>query len=326
MAENDNPNQGIGLQESMKQIADLLDQEEEGNQEEEAQSTASAVEPEYETEEVEYEGEPQLDEDTEEEEEQPQLYAVKVNGRKEEVTLDELLNGYSRASDYSQKTMELAERRKAFEANSEAVDRERQQYATLLPQLAQQLQLGGEEETPDWDKIYEADPLEAVKLERQWRTRKEGREKKLQAIQLEQQRLMAEAQKNQEVEFKKYLDNEKLKLPELIPEWKDQKVMAAEREEIKSWAVKEGILRPETVGRITDAGQVRSLRDSWLRARGKQKVKAVKKTASARGRTVRPGSTTPKGKNNARKTAESRLKQTGHWRDAADLISQMDLE
>ena len=48
-----------------------------------------------------------------EEEEQPELYAVKINGQEEQVTLDELKSGYSR-QDYTQKTQKIAEQEKAF--------------------------------------------------------------------------------------------------------------------------------------------------------------------------------------------------------------------
>merc|ERR1712224_646361 len=67
---------------------------------------------EEELEEVE-EQELQEDQVEEEESEQPQLYTIKVDGEEQEVTLEELQNGYSRQRDYTRKTQELAQQRKA---------------------------------------------------------------------------------------------------------------------------------------------------------------------------------------------------------------------
>jgi hypothetical protein len=54
-----------------------------------------------------------------------QVFKVKANGQELEVPLDELLNGYSRHSDYTKKAMELADQRKQFEASVQAArDRE----------------------------------------------------------------------------------------------------------------------------------------------------------------------------------------------------------
>jgi len=59
----------------------------------------------------------------EEEVEELPRYRVKVSGEEVEVTLDELLNGYSRTADYQKKTQSLAEQRKAVEAERIKIDR-----------------------------------------------------------------------------------------------------------------------------------------------------------------------------------------------------------
>ena len=90
----------------------------------------------------EYESEPELEaeaDDTEEyveddgdyevdeEEEQPETprYYVKIDGEEQEVTLEELRNGYQRQADYTRKSQALAEQRKAYEANLQAITSER---------------------------------------------------------------------------------------------------------------------------------------------------------------------------------------------------------
>jgi hypothetical protein len=86
--------------------------------EEEAEEALESDEVEYEVE------EPDAQTDT--------AYTVKIDGEEFEVTLDELRNGYQRQADYTRKSQSLAEQRKAYEANLQAVQAERNQYAQVL--------------------------------------------------------------------------------------------------------------------------------------------------------------------------------------------------
>lgn len=67
-----------------------------------------------------------------------QFYDVKIGGQTRKVPLAELLNGYQRQQDYTQKTMALAEERRGFETKFEA---ERTQLRDFLskPENVQQL-------------------------------------------------------------------------------------------------------------------------------------------------------------------------------------------
>ena len=51
--------------------------------------------------------------DLEEDQEQPNFISVKIDGVEQEVTLEELKNGYSRQQDYTRKTQKLAEQTKS---------------------------------------------------------------------------------------------------------------------------------------------------------------------------------------------------------------------
>ena len=65
---------------------------------------------------------------------------VKIDGKEVEVKLSELKNGYQRQADYTRKTMELSEQRKAVEIETQKARYERQQYADGLQQQAALLQ------------------------------------------------------------------------------------------------------------------------------------------------------------------------------------------
>jgi hypothetical protein len=87
-----------------------------------------------------------------------------------EVPLDELLNGYSRHSDYTKKTMELAEQRRQFEAAVQAAQQRETAINTFLRdanQIAQYYQhLTGQQLTPAQQQALQqaVDPNEVATI------------------------------------------------------------------------------------------------------------------------------------------------------------------
>ena len=144
---------------------DVVETESEAEVEVEAEAE---VEVEDDFEEGEEEVEQSLEEQTEVEEElQPTAYTVKIDGVEQEVTLDELRNGYSRQQDYTRKTQELAQKRKSFEDQQAELAKKDAIYAQLLPQL--EASLNGElENEPDWAALYESDPIGYVREKDVW--------------------------------------------------------------------------------------------------------------------------------------------------------------
>ena len=193
--ENSNPT-GTGSI-SLNEAASLLISPEQGQETEDAQQDEEILEAiedgiegieesesESDGDESEEEGESDEDEEQDEESEQPQTVKVKVDGEEVEVTLDELKSGYSRTKDYTRKTQELAEQRKAFEAEATAIREERQVYGQLLNQLHQQIQASQGQE-PDWEYLRQTDPIEYSLQWAEWSRKQTQR----QAIEQEQQRL-----------------------------------------------------------------------------------------------------------------------------------------
>lgn len=89
------------------------------------------------------EGEEQSDDEEAEDaddEQPPATVKVKIDGEEQEVTLEEAIKGYQRSADYTRKTQELAETRKAVEAESQALAAERERTTQLLTALEQSLQ------------------------------------------------------------------------------------------------------------------------------------------------------------------------------------------
>ena len=111
-----------GVVAAQEAILGLLDSKEQPDQEEqpseETQDVEASDETTEETEEVEETESEDVDDDESEESEEEEVededesestvYTVKVNGQDVEVSEDELIKGYSRQQDYTQKTQQLA--------------------------------------------------------------------------------------------------------------------------------------------------------------------------------------------------------------------------
>ena len=264
-----------------------------------------------------------LDSEAEDLEEEPteQTYTIKVSGEDVEVGLEELKSGYSRQADYTKKSQVLAEERKAFQQDANAVALERQQYAQLLGALQAQLQ-AGTEEAPDWERMYEEDPIEATRQERAWRVRNDQKQQNLQAIQLEQQRVGEANAKEQQEQMRQVIAHEVQELPKVIPEWKDETVAAKEREELREYLISQGV-KEEELGALVRANHISVLRKAMLFDRGTRKVRKAAK--DGRSATVKAGSKASNKKSASRrqKAMRQRLASRGRVEDAASIIETL---
>ena len=141
-------------------------------------------------------------------------YRVTVDGKEMDVPLDELISGYQRESSFTQKSQALAEDRKGFHGEQEAVRQERESYAQVLAQLQQQMESASQPNI-DWETLERENPVEWVK-QRQLAT---DRQAQVQAVTEEQKRMQAMlGQQNQE-RLQEKLAVERQMTLEKIPEW-----------------------------------------------------------------------------------------------------------
>ena len=246
---------------------------------------------------------------------------VEVDG--EEITVEELKRGNLRQRDYTRKTQELAEARKQLEANYEEIQRERAQYAQMLPALQERLQQPVEQE-PDWDTLYDTDPTMAAKAERQWRKQQEERAAQLQAVEAERQRMMGLEQQRLEQMQARYFEEQREILPELIPEWRDSSVASKEAKDIRGFLLKEGFSEQDVNG-LTNATLVKLARKAMLYDQGQTRAtEAKKKPKTQKTKTLKAGSrsTQPRPKSE-QKQALQRVRQTGRVQDAAAAIKTL---
>jgi len=268
-------------------------------------------------EDLEYDDEEDGEEETEVEEveEQP-VYRVTVDGEEIEVTQDELLNGYSRQQDYTRKTQELANQRKTIEQQAQELQQRDAIYAQLLPKMEAQLQ-GELVNEPDWDSLYNDDPIAFVREKQIWDEKKE----KLKAAQAEQQRLQQESYAQQQQLIAQQVQEGQQKILEIIPEWKNAEVAQKEKLAIRDYGINVLGYLPQEMDAIYDYRALLGLRNAWLNSKT---VEATKKkpTQKAPARVARPGTTTRKKSVAPAKRAKQVLAKSGKVQDAAKVFEQ----
>lgn len=304
----------------MTPTEEVEEQQEEQVEQAEEEAVEDIVEDDYDIDEdiEEAEEEVELDEqESFEEEEQPQVYSVKIDGQEQEVTLQELQQGYSRQKDYTRKTQELSQQRKDFEAQQAELVKKDAIYKELLPRMEQTLE-GELTNEPDWKSLYESDPIAYVREKDVWNEKKE----KFKAVQAEQQRLQQEHLTGQQAEIQKAVEVGNQRLLEAVPEWKDADVALKEKQSIAKYAMDVLGYSQDEINQVYDYRALLGLRGAWLHH---QTGKAIKKkpVEKAPARVGKPGSANKPRTATPLKKAKQRLAKSGKLRDAARVFENL---
>ena len=304
------------FQKNVKEFESYLAPEEEKPEGEEVEENAESID--EESEEIE-DDDPQeeAEEEIAEEEEQPELYTVKVDGIEQQVTLQELQQGYSRQQDYTRKTQELSNLKKEFQQQQSELSQRDAVYSQLLPKMEAQIK-GDLENEPDWQKLSEEDPIAYVREKQIW----DQKQERLRSVEAERQRLEKEAVEKQQQKVLEMIQYGQQKLLELIPEWSDDKVAAKEKVAIREYAINVLGYTPQEMDQVYDYRALLGLRSAWLQS---QTAEATKKkpTQKASVRAGKPGSSTRKVSVAPEKKLRQKLRKTGKTQDAAKVFEHM---
>ena len=295
-------------------------------EEEESQPVAEDESFEEETEEEE---EPEGEEESEETdvEEGEELYTVKVDGTEREVSLNELLNGYSRQSDYTKKTQQLSQERQQmgqlqqqWQQEMIAAQTERQQYIDALGQVVNQSMTGLEEYANiDWETLKEDDPIAYVTRRDEFREAQEN----VRAMQGQQ----AYAMQQQDAEMQnaiQYRAREEMgMLVEKVPEWKDKETRQELTKNLREYATGQGFSPEEISSLIDHRSLIVLMKAQKYDAMQNSDVKSKK--LKNKPKVVRSGTgTTSKATSKSKRAAKmKRLQSSGHVDDAVSILEDM---
>ena len=325
---NQESNDSVETQEvdAIETFANALDAQEsedkpEVEDEQENEEVVAQADEETESEEVEEESDEDeleaTDEDDEDsdEVEEAQTFKVKANGEEQDVTLDELVEGYQKGSDYTKKSQHLAEQRKAVEEHAYAIQEAqnlRDEYHARLGQVQEVLQNNAEEYV-DLDVLKENDPIAyAVAV-----AERTENSKKLQAVQQEQVRLSEESKAYHSQQQAQFVQAQAKLLSEKMKDFSNPKKAEQLKGEIRNFGKSVGFSDQE-LGQVLDHRHVMVLHKAaqWDKLQ-KAKAGVTKKVANA-----------PKMSKKGNKVAnvdaytkqKKRLKASGDIADATELF------
>lgn len=298
---------------------------EESTEEIQDESSEEVSEEEEESVEDEEESEEELDEY--EDEEEPGLnttYAVKVDGEEVEVSLDELMQGYSRQSDYTRKTQELASQRNEMTQMQQQwaneivqAQAERQQYVEALGQFVQNSMNGLEQyQNIDWESLREDDPIAFVTKKEEFRDVQE----RISQAQSEQQNEYRRGQEELAKLRSLAVQEEHKKLVDAVPEWNEPEKRNKMASELSTYALEQGYTKEELKELIDHRHFITLMKAQKYDALQKSDVKSKK--LKNKPKVIRSGKGVTKKASDRSQRADKmkRLAKTGHSRDAASLL------
>ena len=277
--------------------------------EEVSQSETEEAKPEAESSETQTETEQTESQEAQE----PSLHRVKVQGQELEVSLDELKSGYSRDSDYRQKTHALAEERRMLDEQKTSLS---QSYDSKLKELTDLIGAAesyiGQSSKEDLQKMYEEDPTQAAKIDFQQRQQRENFNR------LKQQ---AESVKLQQ--YNSYLEEQKRLAATKIPGYSDPVKGVTFKTQMKNTLSDYGF-NDQEIGSLADHRFLMVVKDAMEYRSLKSKPVANKKVTTAP-KVVKSG--TPKMENSRREAVKQKIsrmrKSGGKLNDAQSAILEI---
>ena len=253
------------------------------------------------------------DDDLVEAAEDTNLIPVKINGKEERWTLDQLKQSAAGQGYINQKMQENAALEKQYRQQAQALAQQQQQVLAMY----QKAQQGGlQAPTPPSKELYDQDPIGYMEAKLTYDEAKAAHDQQLMQLQGMQQQQAQQSQAARQA----YLAEQAEVLKQYIPEIADPE----KGEKLKAGIMDAGIhygFTPEEMAGVSDARYVRALND----ARKYRQLVANRQKSQSKADGVRPvvkagAKKRPDGQAATRKKAQQRLQKTGSIDDALSLM------
>jgi hypothetical protein len=247
---------------------------------------------------------------------------IEVDGKAVEVKKSELPDLYKngmRQADYTRKTMQTAEERKAAEAERQKAVQEREAYAQQLTRVQALLEgTLGEQQQINWEQLLQQNPLEFMRQKHLF----EQRQAQLADVQRQQQQLQAQQQAEAQRNLETHLKQQAETLLAKLPEWKDPEKAKAGQSAIREYLKTQGY-DEQAVSNIADARAVVLAHKAMLYDQMVAKANAAeKKVATAPAKVEQPGNGAAPNVDR-RSSAYQRLSKSGSVQDGAAVLASL---
>ena len=240
-------------------------------------------------------------------------FTVKINGKEEQWTLDQLKQSAAGQGYINQRMQEVAQLEKDYKAQTQALAQQQAQVQAFVENIQQ---TGMEPPAAPDQSDFQQDPIGYMERKMQYDEAKKAYDTKVQQVQQLQQQQAA----LQEQQVKEFTQQQAQLLAERLPAIVDPK---------KGEAIKKGIVETsdyygfteQEIGSVTDHRYILAMYDAMrYRKLVEKRGKATSKTESLPNVTSGAKKRPNEGKTAARKKAEARFKKTGSVEDAINLI------
>lgn len=258
------------------------------------------------------------EEDSQDSNEEPETkrFRVKVAGEELELSQEELINYAQQGADYTRKTQQLAEQRKALDAEAQSVIQARQlrdTYAERLQMIEQMLT--AQDSNEDLDSLKENDPIGyAVRV-----AEMQQKEKQMYAVQAERQRIAEEQQAEYGQNMQRYIATQAQELTKFIPEYAHPEKGESLRSDIRKFAKSVGF-SDQDLSNVVDHRQVLTLYKAMQFDKLQQAKPQVTKRVSEAPKTLQSGNGNKTTNSETMKRNQQQLRQSGKVRDAAKIF------
>lgn len=244
-------------------------------------------------------------------------FELTVDGEPVLVDLDELKASYTYKAHNTRAAQALADERRVFETEAQAVQAERTQYQQGLAQLTAALtKLHGE---PDWVKLRsELEPAEFLKQKADWEASKSD----LDRIKAHEAEVAQQAHKAQAEQFQKYRRQEQDRLLAAVPEWTDPEKAKTAHAKLVSVAKQYGYSEQDILS-VTDHRAILVLLDAMKYRELHREPNAAAKAKTAGIKTAKPGTPDRPRPNEQYQKKVDRAAKSGRQRDAMDAIADL---
>lgn len=242
------------------------------------------------------------------------LHSVKVDGKEEQRTLDQLKQGYAGQSTIGRGLQENAQVRKQLEQREASIQQQQQQ----IVQLYQQAQQGGlQAPTPPTRELFESDPIGYMEEKLKFDEAKAQYDQNMQQYQAVQQ----QQTQSQRAAEQAHLQEQAEELQRYIPEFADPEKRTAFIQNTSNKAKQHYGLTDDQIGTVKTAVETRILSDA-IKYR---ELVAKRKSVQSKGEKARPmvkagAKKRPDSNADTRKKAQVRLQKTGSDADALSLM------
>ena len=242
------------------------------------------------------------------------LHSVKVDGKEEQRTLDQLKQGYAGQSTIGRGLQENAQVRKQLEQREASIQQQQQH----IVQLYQQAQQGGlQAPTPPTRELFESDPIGYMEEKLKFDEAKAQYDQNIQQYQAVQQ----QQTQTQRAAEQAHLQEQAEELQRYIPEFADPEKRTAFIQNTSNKAKQHYGLTDDQIGTVKTAVETRILSDA-IKYR---ELVAKRKSVQSKGEKARPmvkagAKKRPDSNADTRKKAQTRLQKTGSDADALSLM------